>query len=121
METCTKWDKIVSGEELAKIKTYRGKAYFEKKERRAALDELLGEGWEFFKEYKDNRFIGVRKLKKFDEQFEDRVWMLFAKMGFPYLNSDRHFVMSYNYQNPSLTQQIDVFAADEETVIIVEC
>ena len=29
--------------------------------------------------------------------------------------------MSYDYQNPNITQQIDVFAADDETVIIVEC
>ena len=37
------------------------------------------------------------------------------------LRKDRYFEMSYDYQNPSITQQIDVFAADDETVIIVEC
>ena len=37
------------------------------------------------------------------------------------MNKDRYFEMSYDFQNPNITQQIDVFAADEETVIIVEC
>ncbi|MFR4318216.1 MAG: hypothetical protein ACLT2Z_01310 [Eubacterium sp.] len=37
------------------------------------------------------------------------------------MNSDRNFKMSYDRSNPQFTQQIDVFAADEETVLIVEC
>ena len=63
----------------------------------------------------------MKKDKKVDEVFEDKVWVLFAKLGFIYMNRDRHFEMSYDYHNPAITQQIDVFAADEETVIIVEC
>ena len=37
------------------------------------------------------------------------------------MNKDRSFIMSYDFNDPNNTQQIDVFAADEETVIIVEC
>lgn len=37
------------------------------------------------------------------------------------MNVDRDFTMSYDYTNPDFTQQIDIFAADEETVLIVEC
>lgn len=120
-ETKTKWNAIVSDDALLRIRTLRSKTFIESKERRVALQELIEEGWEEYKSYKDNKFVGVRKNKKFDEVFEDRVWCLFARLGFTYLNKDRSFEMSYDYQNPNITQQIDVFAADEETVIIIEC
>lgn len=120
-ETKTKWESIVSGDALTKVKALRSKTFVESKERTSALPELLEEGWEEYKKYKNPKFIGVKKNKRFDEVFEDRVWCLFARLGFTHLNKDRAFEMSYDFQNPNLTQQIDVFAADEETVIIVEC
>ena len=49
------------------------------------------------------------------------MWLLFYQMGFTYLNKDRNFRISYDFRNSDFTQQIDVFAADEETVLIVEC
>ena len=121
MNSQTNWEKIVSGQELITAKTHRYKTFIASKERRSALPELREEGWEEYKKYADEKYVGVKKDKLFDEQFEDRVWSLFAKMGFGYLNSDRKFAMSYDFQNPSHTQQIDVFAADEETILIVEC
>lgn len=117
----TKWTNIVSGNELARARTLRGKTFVEAKERRVALPELVEEGWEEYREYKDKKFIGIRKNKKFDELFEDRVWSLFARLGFTHMNQNRYFEMSYDLRNPAITQQIDVFAADEETVLIVEC
>lgn len=120
-ETKTKWDSIVCGDDLIKAKRLRGKTFVEDKQRRVALPELIEEGWVEYKSYKNAKFVGVKKEKKFDEIFEDRVWSLFARLGFTYLNRDRHFEMSYDVQNPNNTQQIDVFAADDETVLIVEC
>lgn len=120
-ETKTNWDSLVCGDALIKVKSLRSKTYIEKKERRIALPELLEEGWIEHKSYKDAKFVGVKKEKRADEKFEDRVWCLFARLGFAYLNRDRHFEMSYDVHNPDNTQQIDVFAADDETVLIVEC
>lgn len=121
MVSKTRWEKIVSDKDLAAIQSLRSKTFITSKERREDLDELTVKGWIPFREYSNPKFIGVKKEKPFDEQFEDKVWMLFAKMGFTHMNSDRHFEMSYDFQNPDNTQQIDVFAADEECVIIVEC
>ena len=121
MDSKTNWEKIVTGQELSNAKKYRAKQYVEKKERRIALPELIEEGWEEYKAYKNPKYVGVRMRKPFFDQFEDNVWLLFARMGFTYMNSDREFIMSYDYQNPNHTQQIDVFAADEECIIIVEC
>lgn len=117
----TTWNKIVSGKELATAKSLRSKPYIVRRERTLALPDLVEEGWEKFREYKDPKFVGVRKSKPADEMFEDKVWMLFANMGFTSMNRDRHFEMSYDYRNPTFTQQIDVFAADEETIVFVEC
>lgn len=121
MMSKTRWDKIVSGQELSSAKTKRSKTFVLSKERRSSLQELLDEGWEYYKDYKDPKYISVKKDKPVDEQFEDKVWLLFAKMGFTHMNSDRNFEMSYDFQNPDHTQQIDIFAADDESVIIVEC
>lgn len=117
----TNWDKIVEGKELKNVKKLRNKQYTISKERSSALQELQEEGWEYFKDYKDKKWIGVRKEKSYDEIFEDKVWILFAEMGFTYMNSDRSFKIQYDYKNPDITQQIDVFAADDETVLIIEC
>lgn len=117
----TNWEKIVSGKDLTSAKKLRSKLYIEKKERRVALEELQEEGWEEYRQYKNQKIVGVRKGKPFSEVFEDTVWLLFANMGFTYMNADKNFVMSYDFQDPNHTQQIDVFAADDECVIIVEC
>ena len=117
----TNWDKIVNGEDLIKAKALRSKPYITSKERIGALDALINEGWEYIKTYADEKFVSVKKNKPYDEIFEDKVWSLFARLGFTNMNSDRHFVMLYDQHNPNDTQQIDVFAADDESIILVEC
>lgn len=117
----TNWDNVVSYKELVSAKNKRKNIYIEDKQRKVALGELEEEGWEYVKDYSDPKFVKVRREKPYDEQFEDRVWLLFYQMGFLHMNKDRNFKMTYDFQNPDFTQQIDVFAADEETVLIVEC
>ena len=117
----TNWENIVSDKQLVSAKNKRKNIYIEDKQRKVALQELEEEGWEYVKDYADPKFVKVRREKPFDEQFEDKVWFLFYQMGFKFMNKDRNFKMSYDFQNPNFTQQIDVFAADDETVIIVEC
>lgn len=121
MENKTTWDKLVSGKELNKIKNLRAKTYCDKKESKNALPELQNEGWLQYREYKDVRYIGVRKTKSFDEQFEDRIWCLLYSLGFKAMNNDRYFFIQYDSENSSLTQQIDVLALDEETILVIEC
>lgn len=117
----TNWENIVHSEELKSVKKNRAKSYIESKERASALSELILEGWVKVKDYKGGKYIKVKKEKPDDEKFEDEIWLLFCNMGFTYLNSDRRFKISYDFHNENLTQQIDVFAADEETVILIEC
>ena len=72
-ETKTKWDSIVEGEALTRARALRSKTFIESKERRLALPELIEEGWEEYRSYKNAKFVGVRKNKKIDEIFEDKV------------------------------------------------
>lgn len=117
----TNWENIVSSTELKKVKALRAKTYIESKQRASALPELSAEGWEKVMDYKDPKWIKVRKSKPNCDQFEDAVWSMFCNMGFTSLNRDKNFKISYDENNENFTQQIDVFAADDETVLIVEC
>lgn len=117
----TNWDNIVTDSELISAKNKRKNTFIDSKERKVALSELEEEGWEFVSEYADGKFVKVKKEKPSDEQFEDRMWMILYQMGFKFMNKDRHFEINYEEGNPKSTQQIDVFAADDETVLIIEC
>lgn len=80
-------------------------------------EEFEIEGWEYVPS-KLKKSIRMRKPKPHNIAFEDRIWALFAKMKFEYLNEDRNFKIEYQ---PELSKQVDVFAADEEAILIMEC
>lgn len=81
-------------------------------------EEKEAEGWEVYKESKLK--ISIRQQKPNDEAFEDKVWSLMARMGYRTLNIGRKWVLPYG-EAESETQQIDVFAMNEDTVLVVEC
>ncbi|WP_376713476.1 DGQHR domain-containing protein [Mycobacterium intracellulare] len=66
------------------------------------------------------RSFVMRKPKTHDVAFEDKVWATFAKMGFTFLNKDRNLKIKYG-SLPNQNKQIDVFAADDEVVLLIEC
>lgn len=115
------WGNLVKDSELEKVKRDRRKDYEESRERKDALASLEKDGWYHQSDYKDPRFIKVRKNKRFDVRFENRVWMLFYSMGYSQMNRDDSFVVTYGKNDDDLTKQIDVFAFDGETAILVEC
>ncbi|MDM2097278.1 DGQHR domain-containing protein [Mycobacteroides abscessus] len=78
----------------------------------------LEDGW--VRDHPLKKSIVVRRKKAHDRAFEDRVWATFAKMGFTFLNRDRNLRIRYGYL-PNEEKRIDVFAADDEVVLIVEC
>jgi DNA sulfur modification protein DndB len=85
----------------------------------AEKNKYILEGWTIEKEFKNT--IRVSKSKSIDLAFEDEVWSLFGLMGYKFLNKDRYFNLPYDKNNPSLTKQIDIFAKDDETILIIEC
>lgn len=82
------------------------------------LDDFEADGWVV--DRRNRSSIRVRKPKPHDVAFEDRVWAVFAKLQFGLLNRDRHMRIPYG-KGANETTQIDVFAADDEVVLVIEC
>ena len=110
---------LVSGNELVGVKKHRSQPYIFDKFEYELKSKREGEGWIVDKELKS--VVRMKRLKPIDEQFEDEVWCLFASLGFTYMNRDRHLEIPYTSEGLNTTKQIDVFAADEETVLLIEC
>ena len=112
-------DMLVSGKDLIGVKKHRSQAYIFEKFEYELQSKRESEGWIVDKELKS--VVRMKHLKPLDEQFEDKVWCLFASLGFTYMNKDRHLEIPYGTEGLNTTKQIDVFAADEETVLFIEC
>lgn len=112
-------DKLVSGKELESIKRKRGQLNIFENIKPKLQEEYEVNGWSLDKKFKNH--VKMKRAKPLDEVFEDELWVLLADMGFNYLNRDRYFKMPSSQKDSKLTQQIDVFAADDETVLFVEC
>jgi len=112
-------DKLVSGKELLGVKKHRSQPYIFEKFEYELQSKRESEGWVVDKKLKS--LVRMKHPKPIDEQFEDEVWCLFANLGFSYMNRDRHLEITYGTEGLNTTKQIDVFAADEETVLFVEC
>ena len=75
------------------------------------------DGWRTFKQ--NVKSTRMAKAKPTDEQLEDEVWSILAQMGFKEMSKGRQFAIAVDDGLPP--RQIDVFAKDDDTVIIVEC
>jgi DNA sulfur modification protein DndB len=84
--------------------------------RKHIREEYELKGWLFDKDF--NRSIKMKSLKSHDLTFENKVWLMISNLGFDFMNKDRDFTLPYDDIN---TQQIDVFAKDNECAIYVEC
>ncbi len=111
-------DGLISGKELKSIQNKRKKEYITEGILYDLKDEYLNEGWELDREFKYK--IRMRKSKPQDEIFEDQVWNTLANLGFELLNKDRNYRLPYS-EDESLTQQVDVLAVDEQTMLLVKC
>lgn len=112
-------DKLVSGRELVGVKKRRSQQFIFEKFEYELQSKRESEGWVVDKELKS--MVRMKHPKPMDEQFEDEVWCLFASLGFSYMNKDRHLEIPYGTEGLNTTKQIDVFAADEETILFIEC
>lgn len=111
---------LISGDAIKKIMRLRKPPYYEQTFPTKEQALRVEEGWELIRPNKTT--VRLRRPKPFDERLEDEVWMLFAQMGFEYLSEDRKFKIPVDSSDVGVPpKQIDVFAADDETAIVVEC
>jgi DNA sulfur modification protein DndB len=115
---------LAGGDELQAIYNEKSKEHDEKTitagTKEALSLKVAGEqadGWFVLKE--NIRSTRVAKVKSEDRKLEDDVWCLLYRMGFKELNRGRQFLAQVGNSAPP--RQLDVFAKDDETAIIVEC
>lgn len=99
----------------------RNSEYNERTEKVAVAKAMLAvtdDKWERLKANKLTWKIGQKKRP--EDLFEDRVWCLFAKMGYKCLNKTRDWTLPFG-KNKGEAKQIDIFAVNEETIVFVEC
>ena len=82
---------------------------------KATLEEA--DGWRTIR--KNVKSTRMAMAKPADEQLEDEVWSILAEMGFKEMSSGRQFKVAVEDGLPP--RKIDVFAKDDESVIIVKC
>ncbi len=111
----TKWESLVSGEQLNKAFTLRKSDDIKIKVPNSEIDAFVRQGYSITKP--GSRKTELKKKKPFSEIFENEVWLDFYNMGFETMNSDNHFSVCF----PGDRKQIDVVAIDAETIIVVEC
>lgn len=114
-------NKLIPESEIVKLLKSKKLDYYKESHNNGStsLSDCLSQGWEVGSILKTKTQVCKKKPK--DIAFEDKVWSLFAQLGFKLMNKDRHLHLPYDKKDPSLTQQIDVFAKDDETILIIEC
>lgn len=85
------------------------------------LPSYVDQGWEKAKEYKNPSFVLIKKDLAEDVLFSNKIWTLFSLMGFQQMNRSSDFAISFDAVHPEAVHNFDVFATDEETVLLVEC
>jgi len=108
----------VSGPALRSELRKRRSAYLHETVKKALVDGYREDGWDV--ERVNRGSTRMRKLKAVDVAFEDRVWTLLAGLAFSTLNRDRNFELPYG-GGVGERRQFDVFAADDECLLLVEC
>jgi DNA sulfur modification protein DndB len=110
--------KLVRGTEIKSDLRVRSSSFVTKTVDKRLLSDYEGAEWEIHRENK--KTVVLKKPKTHFALFEDRVWVILAKMGFTALNkADIRLPCADDESIPG--KQIDVLAADDETVIVVEC
>mgnify|MGYP006211035703 CR=1 FL=1 len=89
--------KLLGDKEIKKQYNVRNKSYLVESIKYEFLDEFISNGWSILKEFKTS--VSIRKEKSNDVDFEDRVWCLFANLGYEFLNKDRKFNIPYDKNN----------------------
>ena len=85
----------------------------------ADIEKFKEDGWVIHREGKTR--IRVKRLKPHYQFLEDQVWCLFYRMGYPEINGERFKLKFSRADGSTGEKQLDVFAKDDETVIVVEC
>lgn len=118
VRTSIELEGIVSDDALDKAYRRRNKQFVYKKIVKQDLEPFKEEGWEKVGRVTKTH-VRLKKPKDIGPGFEDEVWCTFYRMGFSEMNNDNSFTIP-RYKS-DVDKQIDVFAKDEQCIVLVEC
>ena len=120
------FSKLVSQEDIDPVHRERKKEFvyetipcIDDEQKEQVRKEYEDSGWIFDRLY--TKSIKMKRPKEHHVLFENKVWMLFSNLKFEWLNRGADLALPYDKSKPPNTQQIDVFAKDDETAIYIEC
>lgn len=82
-------------------------------------EEYLLKSWIIQRE--GRRSVRIKRAKKHDEKLEDRVWCLLYKLGYENISGHHASIEFEKEDGTTDRKQIDAFAFDPETAVVVEC
>lgn len=119
-QTSTFLSPLISEEKPLRSAARRRKSRFEfKTAHHADVESEEQAGWEVQKVNKTS--TRLKRPKSHAQYLEDRAWSLFYSMGYPILNGDNFNIHFEREDGSGGRKQIDVYAEDNETVLVVEC
>lgn len=83
------------------------------------LAQKLNEDWQISTILKTRTKISQSKPTNIE--FEDKVWSLFAQLGFKTMSCDRSFDIPYDKKDDKLVHKIEILAKDDETILVINC
>lgn len=112
---------LLSEDEIQKHLRSRKSAFWKESHNNSSdqLQERISEGWEIEAVLKTK--TKVYKTKPLDIAFEDKVWSLFAQLGFKIMNKDRFFSIFYDRREPEAKHNFNIIAKDDETLLLIDC
>jgi len=116
MSTYNLLNSLVKDNELENELKVRSKHYYEVSTSFKKFPIYEAQGWYVLRENKTS--YRIRLDKTVSEILEDDIWSLYARLGFKELNEKREFQIQCG---ESSVRKIDLFAKDDETVLITEC
>lgn len=114
------WPLLDKAVDLRREYRKRNPKFDQKRVKPAEQGDAEAEGWVLHKRLKTG--LTMRKSRPLNQRLENLWWVLLYKMGYRELSSGSAFRISFQHKNAlEAEKKIDVFASDDETVIIAEC
>ncbi|MBY5516209.1 DGQHR domain-containing protein [Rhizobium leguminosarum] len=97
----------------------RSKAYEEESVSLALRAAREADGWSVQRTNKGS--VRMRRPRHPDEILENRFWNILYRFGYSELNKGRPFRVAVGKSPNTIETRVDIFAKDEETVVIAKC
>lgn len=111
---------LVSGEALEKELRFRKQSAIYLTVPKDQEENYIAQGWSQVRE--NIKSVRLEKPKPVGQALEDRTWSMLAKMGFIEMNGPGNFEIPVSKSGKEVPpKQVDVFARDENSVLIIEC